>query len=98
MVESIEFFNKQNNDIESINVDGVFILIGLVPITDYLEGSNIALNQRKEIIVDKYNATNVEGIYAAGDCTDQVYKQIIISMGSGASAALGAFDYLLRSK
>ena len=50
-----------------------------------------------EIIVDGHGATNIAGIYAAGDCTNSVYKQIIIAMGSGANAALGAFDYLIRN-
>jgi alkyl hydroperoxide reductase subunit F len=49
-----------------------------------------------EIEVDKRGQTSVPGIFAAGDCTDSAYKQIIISMGSGATAALGAFDYLIR--
>ena len=61
-----------------------------------MKNSSVALNERGEIIVDKQGATNVPGIFAAGDCTDSAYKQIIISMGSGATAALGAFDYLIR--
>ena len=67
-----------------------------MPNTDWLKNSSVALNERGEIIVDKHGATNVPGIFAAGDCTDSAYKQIIISMGSGATAALGAFDYLIR--
>ncbi len=54
------------------------------------------LTDRGEIIVDKHGSTNIPGIFAAGDCTDSAYKQIIISMGSGATAAIGAFDYLIR--
>ena len=50
-----------------------------------------------EIIVDKHGSTSIPGVFAAGDCTDSAYKQIIISMGSGATAALGAFDYLIRN-
>jgi alkyl hydroperoxide reductase subunit F len=50
-----------------------------------------------EILVDKLNATNIPGVFAAGDCTDSPYKQIVISRGSGAAAALGAFDYLIRN-
>ena len=67
-----------------------------MPNTEWLTGSD-ALSDRGEILVDKHGATNVEGIFAAGDCTDSAYKQIIISMGSGATAALGAFDYLIRN-
>ena len=53
--------------------------------------------ERGEIVVDERGATNIPGVFAAGDCTNSPYKQIIISMGSGATAALGAFDYLIRN-
>lgn len=69
--------------------------IGLVPNTEWL-GGTVERNRFGEIIVDKRGATNIEGVFAAGDCTDSAYKQIIISMGSGATAALSAFDYLIR--
>ncbi|WP_178377797.1 FAD-dependent oxidoreductase, partial [Clostridium sp. N3C] len=79
-----------------IDLEGVFILIGLVPNTDWL-GDIVERNRFGEIIVDNHGATNVPGVFAAGDCTNSPYKQIIISMGSGATAALGAFDYLIRN-
>jgi alkyl hydroperoxide reductase subunit F len=50
-----------------------------------------------EIVVDHHGATDMPGVFAAGDCTNTPYKQIIISMGSGATAALGAFDYMIRN-
>lgn len=79
---------------ETIHLElaGVFVLIGLVPNTQWLEGT-IDLTDRHEIVTDKVGATNIPGVFAAGDCTDTVYKQIIVSMGSGATASLGAFDY-----
>ena len=83
-------------EIVCLDLEGVFVQIGLVPSTDWLKDSGIDLNQRGEIKVAKDGATNLPGIFAAGDCTDSAYKQIIISMGSGATAALGAFDYLIR--
>jgi len=67
-----------------------------VPNTEWLEGT-VERNRMGEIIVDKHGATSVPGLFAAGDCTDSAYNQIIISMGSGATAALGAFDYLIRN-
>ena len=73
-------------------VQGVFVQIGLVPNTEWLGGA-VERNRFGEIIVDKRGATNLPGVFAAGDCTNSPYKQIIISMGSGATAALGAFDY-----
>ncbi|GAB3796656.1 alkyl hydroperoxide reductase subunit F [Virgibacillus kimchii] len=79
-----------------IALDGVFVQIGLVPNTEWIGGA-IEKTKTGEIIVDQQGATNVPGIFAAGDCTDSAYKQIIISMGSGATAALGAFDYLIRN-
>ena len=95
-VEAITYLNRENNEEHKIELSGVFVQIGLLPNTDWLKNSSVALNERGEIIVDKHGATNVPGIFAAGDCTDSAYKQIIISMGSGAIAALGAFDYLIR--
>ena len=77
-------------------VAGVFILIGLAPNTGWLEGI-VDRTQHGEIIVDNHGMTNIPGVFAAGDCTNSAYKQIIISMGSGATAALGAFDYLIRN-
>lgn len=94
-VEALKYTDRLTNEEHTLNVEGVFILIGLMPNTEWLTGS-VDLSDRGEILVDKHGATNVEGIFAAGDCTDSAYKQIIISMGSGATAALGAFDYLIR--
>lgn len=94
-VEALTYTDRLTNEKHTLNVEGVFILIGLMPNTEWLSGT-VELSDRGEILVDKHGATNVDGIFAAGDCTDSAYKQIIISMGSGATAALGAFDYLIR--
>lgn len=94
-VEALTYTDRLTNEEHTLNVEGVFILIGLMPNTEWLSDT-VNLTDRGEILVDKHGATNVEGIFAAGDCTDSAYKQIIISMGSGATAALGAFDYLIR--
>lgn len=80
-----------------IELDGVFVQIGLVPNTEWL-GDAVERNKFGEIIVDSRGATSLPGVFAAGDCTNSPYKQIIISMGSGATAALGAFDYLIRNQ
>ena len=95
-VEALRYTDRVTNESHTLDLQGVFILIGLMPNTEWLP-EEIAKNNRGEIIVDGHGATNVPGIFAAGDCTDSAYKQIIISMGSGATAALGAFDYLIRS-
>ena len=94
-VESLTYIDRESGAETTIDVQGVFILIGLAPNTEWLADS-LARTKSGEIIVDKHGATDVAGVFAAGDCTDSAYKQIIISMGSGATAALGAFDYLIR--
>jgi alkyl hydroperoxide reductase subunit F len=94
-VTGLSYIDRISGRSHQLNVSGVFILIGLVPNTNWLN-ETLELNQRGEILTDKNGATSIEGVFAAGDCTDSSYKQIIISMGSGATAALGAFDYLMR--
>ena len=94
-VESLDYVERDTQKEVNLELSGVFILIGLVPNTEWLEGV-VERNSRGEIIVDKQGATNVPGVFAAGDCTDSAYKQIVIAMGSGATASLGAFDYLIR--
>lgn len=79
---------------ESLKVEGVFVEIGLIPNSEIYPG--IAKNGKGEIIVDHYNRTNLEGIFAAGDITDVPEKQIIIAAGEGSKAALSAFRYLLQ--
>lgn len=96
-VDGLNYLNRETGEEQHINLQGVFIQIGLVPNTDWLDGT-LERNRFGEIIVDDHNATSIPGVFAAGDCTNSPYKQIIISMGSGANAALSAFDYLIRSE
>ncbi|MBU7594191.1 alkyl hydroperoxide reductase subunit F [Metabacillus halosaccharovorans] len=95
-VNGITYIDRETGEEGHVELQGVFVQIGLVPNTDWLEGI-VERNRMGEIIVDKHGATTVPGLFAAGDCTDSAYNQIIISMGSGATAALGAFDYLIRN-
>ena len=95
-VNGITYVNRETGEETHVELQGVFVLIGLVPNTDWL-GEEFEKTRMGEIVVDKRGATTVPGVFAAGDCTDSAYKQIIISMGSGATAALGAFDYLIRN-
>ncbi|GAB3062112.1 alkyl hydroperoxide reductase subunit F [Virgibacillus ainsalahensis] len=96
-VNGITYKDRETEQEHHIELEGVFVQIGLVPSTKWLEGSGVELTKTGEIVVDKKGATNIPGVFAAGDCTDSVYKQIIISMGSGATAALGAFDHIIRN-
>ncbi|MGM0843385.1 MAG: alkyl hydroperoxide reductase subunit F [Bacillota bacterium] len=95
-VNGITYIERDTETEQHINLEGVFVQIGLVPNTDWL-GDALDRNRMGEIVIDKHGATTLPGVFAAGDCTDSAYKQIIISMGSGATAALGAFDYLIRN-
>ena len=95
-VNGLTYMDRATEEEHHIELDGVFVQIGLIPNTEWLEGS-VERNRFGEIIVDERGATNIPGVFAAGDCTNSAYKQIIISMGSGATAALGAFDYLIRN-
>lgn len=95
-VDGLTYIKRDTGSEKHIDLQGVFVQIGLIPNTEWL-GDFIERNRMGEIIVNRYGATNVPGIFAAGDCTDSPYKQIIISMGSGATAALSAFDYIIRN-
>jgi alkyl hydroperoxide reductase subunit F len=87
--------DRVHGDVRRIDLDGVFVQIGLVPNTEWLKGS-VALSPRGEIEVDARGQTSLPGVFAAGDATTVPYKQIVIAAGDGAKAALSAFDYLIR--
>lgn len=94
-VTNIDYIDRKTNEIKNIKTDGVFVEIGLEPNTEIFKDL-VSLDKYGQIIVDKDNKTNVEGIFAAGDCTDVSFKQIIISMGEAAKAALSAFNYVIK--
>ncbi|MBN2260047.1 MAG: FAD-dependent oxidoreductase [Clostridiales bacterium] len=96
MTHIVALDKKSNKEIE-IKADGLFVEIGYLPKSEIFENL-LALNDKKEIIVNNKAETNVEGIYAAGDITDVAYKQIIISAAEGAKAALSANDYINKLK
>lgn len=95
-VTGISYEDLNSGEMKELNLDGIFVQIGLVPNTSWI-GDAVELNNRGEVVIDRNNNTNVPGIFAAGDVTDQKNKQIIISMGAGANAALNAFDYIIRN-
>lgn len=95
-VDGISYIDRDSGETKHVELQGVFVQIGLVPNTDWLEGT-LERTRIGEIVVDNRGATNMPGVFAAGDCTNSPFKQIIISMGSGATAALGAFDHLIRN-
>ncbi len=95
-VQGLKYVDRDTEEEKDIALSGVFIQIGLVPNTEWLDGT-VERSKFGEIIVDNRGTTSIPGVFAAGDCTNSAYKQIIISMGSGATAALGAFDHLIRN-
>ncbi|MEM0514893.1 alkyl hydroperoxide reductase subunit F [Pseudoalteromonas sp. YIC-827] len=95
-VTALAYTDRNTGEQHQLSIAGVFVQIGLVPNTEWLKESGVTLSKFGEIEVDNRGATNVEGVYAAGDATNSAFKQIIIAMGSGATASLGAFDYLIR--
>jgi alkyl hydroperoxide reductase subunit F len=95
-VDGLVFKNRADGSEHRLPLAGVFVQIGLVPNTEFLKGT-VELSRYGEIIVDAKGATNVPGVYAAGDATTVPFKQIIIAAGEGAKAALSAFDHLIRT-
>jgi alkyl hydroperoxide reductase subunit F len=95
-VNGITYVERDTNTEQHLALEGVFVQIGLVPNTDWI-GDKIERTRFGELVVDTHGRTDMPGVFAAGDCTNTPYKQIIISMGSGANAALGAFDYIIRN-
>lgn len=95
-VTGLRYENRTTSEKHDVPLAGIFVQIGLLPNTDFVKGT-VELSKFGEIIVDHHGRTNVPGVFAAGDVTTVPFKQIIIATGDGAKAALGAFDYLIRS-
>ena len=94
-VNGLVYKDRTSGAVHEVALEGVFVQIGLVPNTEWLRG-DIELTERDEIVTDLRGQTSIPGVFAAGDVTTTPYKQIVISMGEGAKAALSAFDYLIR--
>ncbi|WP_018987527.1 alkyl hydroperoxide reductase subunit F [Methylophilus methylotrophus] len=94
-VNGLTYTDRVSGENKHLALEGVFIQIGLVPNSDWLKGT-LDLSKYGEIEINHHNATSLPGVFAAGDVTTIPYKQIIIAMGEGSNAALGAFDYLIR--
>jgi len=95
-VNGLTYTDRLSNESQTIELAGIFVQIGLLPNTNFLKGS-IELSERGEIEIDAKGQTSMAGVFGAGDVTTSPYKQIIIAMGSGATAALSAFDHLIRT-
>jgi NADH-dependent peroxiredoxin subunit F len=94
-VVGLTYKDRNSGDVHEVALEGIFVQIGLVPNTEWLKGA-VALTPHGEIEIDHRGETSQPGIFAAGDATTVPYKQIVIAMGAGSTAALSAFDYLIR--
>lgn len=94
-VSGLKYKDRHSGDEHEVALAGVFVQIGLIPNTEWLQGS-IELSKHGEIVVNERGETSIPGVLAAGDATTVPYKQIVISMGDGSKAALSAFDFLIR--
>jgi alkyl hydroperoxide reductase subunit F len=95
-VTGLTYTDRTTEESHTVDLDGIFVQIGLLPNSEWLDGS-VELSSRGEVVIDDRGQTSVPGIFAAGDCTTVPYKQIVIAMGAGATAALSAFDHLIRT-
>jgi alkyl hydroperoxide reductase subunit F len=95
-VNGLVYKDRKTDETHRIELEGIFVQIGLLPNTDFLKGT-LELTRFGEVMIDAKAQTSVPGVFAAGDCTTVPYKQIVIAMGEGSKAALSAFDHLIRS-
>ena len=96
-VVGLTYTDRASGESADVDVAGIFVQIGLIPNTDWLKDSDVTLTRFGEIEIDARGATSVPGVFAAGDVTTVPFKQIVISMGAGATASLAAFDHLIRT-
>jgi alkyl hydroperoxide reductase subunit F len=97
-VNGLRLKDRESGDERTVELEGVFVQIGLVPNTEWLEESGLELTEHGEIVTDDEGRTNLPGVFGAGDVTDVPYKQIVVAMGEGSKAGLSAFDYLIRTE
>src|SRR5699024_8236615 len=95
-VTGLVYTDRASGDSREVELEGIFVQIGLLPNTEWLKGT-VELSEHGEIVTDGHGRTSVPGVFAAGDCTITPYKQIVIAMGEGSRAALAAFDHIIRT-
>lgn len=97
-LETVILKNPQTEEKKTIKVQGVFVAIGSVPQTEFLKDSGILLNEAGQVIVNERAQTNIEGVFASGDCTNTIYRQAIVAAGTGAKAGIEAAAHASLSK
>ncbi|MDR3221607.1 MAG: alkyl hydroperoxide reductase subunit F [Candidatus Accumulibacter sp.] len=96
-LNGLVYMDRASGETRRVELEGIFVQIGLLPNTDWLKGAEVKLTPRGEIEIDSRGQTSMKGVFAAGDCTTVPFKQIVIAMGEGAKASLAAFEHLIRS-
>ena len=94
-LQALRYTDRGTGASHQVEVAGVFVQIGLLPNSEWLQGA-VQLSPRGEIVIDDRGHTDLHGVFAAGDATTEPYKQIVVAMGAGSTAALSAFDFLIR--
>ncbi|GAB2473556.1 alkyl hydroperoxide reductase subunit F [Luteococcus sediminum] len=97
-VTGLKYKVRATGEEKQLDLAGVFVQIGLLPTTQWLQESGVELTARGEVQVNERGETSVPGVFAAGDCSTVPYKQIVVAQGSGATAALSAFDHIIRTQ
>ena len=95
-LSGLRYTDRTSGEAKHLDLSGVFVQIGLLPNTEWLKGS-VELTNRGEIVIDERGQTSLPGVFAAGDATTTPFKQIVVAMGAGSTAALSAFDHLIRT-
>jgi alkyl hydroperoxide reductase subunit F len=95
-VTGLVYEDRVDGSTHTVDLEGIFVQIGLLPNTEWLKDS-VELSARGEVVIDDHGRTSIPGVFAAGDCTTVPFKQIVIALGAGATAALSAFDHLIRT-
>ncbi|MDQ3206629.1 MAG: alkyl hydroperoxide reductase subunit F [Pseudomonadota bacterium] len=95
-VTGLTYTDRATDELHQVELEGVFVQIGLLPNTEWLKGT-LELSPRGEIVIDDRGQTSLPGVFAAGDATTVPYKQIVVAMGAGSTAGLSAFDHLIRT-
>jgi NADH-dependent peroxiredoxin subunit F len=95
-VTGLTLCERETDVVTGIDIDGIFVQIGLLPNTEWLRDT-IELTDRGEVVIDERGQTSSSGVFAAGDCTTEPFKQIVVAIGAGSTAALSAFDHLIRT-
>jgi thioredoxin reductase (NADPH) len=89
--------DREYNKSKELKIDGVFVAIGHVVLSDLAKELGVELNEKNEIIINhKNSSTNISGVFAAGDVADKLFKQAITGVAEGCTAAYSAFEYIQK--